>query len=118
MLCPETLSAFLGLLDVELRTLFFFTFLIWLLLPRWPSLRCCFFPFLFFFFNSQLQLINLLMIFSFTPQHDGSLLESVRASFSNTPTAFGSSVREEPVFVLPFPWFLHCFSCSVFSVFN
>ncbi|XP_030266346.1 tetraspanin-13b isoform X2 [Sparus aurata] len=39
------------------------------------------------------------LFFSFT-EHDGSLLESARASFSNTPTAFGSSMREEPVFIL------------------
>ena len=36
----------------------------------------------------------------FTPQHDGSLLEGARASCSNTPSAFGSSVGEEPVFFL------------------
>ncbi|XP_030267810.1 endonuclease/exonuclease/phosphatase family domain-containing protein 1 isoform X2 [Sparus aurata] len=35
-------------------------------------------------------------------KHDGSLLESARASFSNTSTVFGSSMREEPVFVLQF----------------
>ena len=70
---------FWGLLDVESwLLLFLFTFLDWLLLPRWPSFKGFFFLSFQISFALILSLsrMNLLMILSCTPQHDGSLLES------------------------------------------
>ena len=61
------------------------------------------------------------------------LLESARAFLSNTTTAFGGTSLCLKEFLdvvsdmiglldgnlqLNFLWFFHCFSCSVFSVFN
>ena len=82
----STFGAVWGLMDVEAwLLLFLFTFLDWLLLPRGPSLKCCSYLSFHIFVASILNLsrMNLLLYFSCTPQHDGSLLERAWA-FSKT----------------------------------
>ena len=65
-----------GLLDVVAwLLLFLFTFLDWLLLPKWPSFNFIFFLSFLICLASILSLshMNLLMILSCTLQHDGCL---------------------------------------------